>query len=244
MGAPRLPSTQKNNNPSKPLDDPKHEAFCNAVVAGQKLQDAYRSAGFSQNADRTRAWLFRHKPHIDARIQALLKIRVDADTKRFVRRQNKIDDIRARALAELEKIAFLDIREVAQWDKRPVMSPDGEVIEIVDKLLLTPSAKLSPAAAAAIKGVTTKSGSLKVELHDKRAALETILKATGGFPTDDSPSSVTVNQFNVGAVDAIEAARRIAFALRRGADALPAPSPAPKTIDGEAVEIVEPIKTS
>jgi hypothetical protein len=131
-----------------------------------------------------------------------------------VRRQKKFDDLQLAALEELKRIAFLDVREVAQWNREPTFSSDGELIGIEEQLRVTPSAQLSPAAAASIKGVFAKAGGVRVELHDKQQALINILRITGAFKDDKPPPSpVTVNQLNVGGSTALDATRRIGFML-------------------------------
>jgi hypothetical protein len=199
-------------DPSKPLPRPRDEGFALAILAGHKLAVAYQRAGFI-GKDKKAPWVLRHRPDVAARIDWLLDYRVKADTKRFVRRQKKFDDLQAKAVAELEKIAFSDVREVVQWDRKPVLSPDGEILTIADQISVTPSGQLSPAAAAAIKSVFNKGSAVRVELHDKQAALLAILKLTGAFKEDKPPPSpVTVNQVNVGG-SALEATRRIGFML-------------------------------
>jgi hypothetical protein len=65
--------------------------------------------------------------------------------------------------------------------------------------------------------VTTKSGSLKIEMHDKLAALAQLARIFGLSQDATPPTSVTVNQLNMSSVPdtAFEAARRLAFALAK-----------------------------
>jgi phage terminase small subunit len=206
---------------STPLRNSRHEAFALQIANGQKLERAHELAGFKPN--RKTAWSLRHSPDVARRVEELLQVRVAADTRCFVRRQKKFDDLQLLAIEELKKIAFADVREVAQWDRRPVFSPDGEVVSIVEDVRAVPSAQLSPVAAASIKSVFNKGGAVRVELHDKQAALLAILKLTGAFKDDNAPpSSVTVNQVNVGGLSAIEAARRVAFLIRSAVAIQPA----------------------
>jgi hypothetical protein len=58
---------------------------------------------------------------------------VKADTRRRARREKTKEALRDRVLAELEQIAFADVRDVMHWRREPVMSPDGEVLEVVDR---------------------------------------------------------------------------------------------------------------
>jgi hypothetical protein len=85
------------------------------------------------------------------------------------------------------------------------------------------SAKLSREARAAIRSVFTKAGALRIDMHDKLAALVALHKILTG--KDDLPSqSLTINQTNLGKVDALDAARKVAFLLAAArAQALPGP---------------------
>jgi len=221
---------------STTLSNTRHEAFALHIANGHKLERAHELAGFKP--DRKTAWSLRHRPDISRRVEELLKERVQADTRRRVRREKGDEDLRERVIEELRRIAFADVREVMKWNREPVMSPDGEVLGIVDRVTVTASDKLTDSSAAAIKSVFQKAGSLRVELHDKRAALEAlakILKGDDGQPT----GGVHVTQVNVGSVSAIDAAQRIAFLLS-AAQARVAPSPAPIVIEGEPGKSDEP----
>jgi hypothetical protein len=203
-----------------PLNNPRHEAFALQIVNGHKLERAHELAGF--NADRKTAWSLRHRPDISRRVDELLRERAAADTKRFVRRQKKFDDLQLAAIEELKKIAFADVREVAQWGPKPTFSPDGDLIGIEEQVRVTPADQLSEAAAASIKGVFAKAGGVRLELHDKRQALVDILKITGAFKDDKPPAaSLTVNQININGESAIEAARKVAFLIRSAAALAP-----------------------
>ena len=81
--------------------------------------------------------------------------------------------------------------------------------------------------------MTTKSGSLKIEFHDKIAALTQMAKILGMTP-DAAPANVTVNQLNVSQAPdtALELARKLAFAIEAANQlALTAP-----VIEGEKAE--------
>jgi hypothetical protein len=128
-----------------------------------------------------------------------------------VRREKREEDLRDRVIEELTRIAFADVRDVVSWKREPVLSPDGEVLDIVERISVTASDKLSMDAAAAIKGVFHKSGQIRVEMHDKQSALLALAKHLNLF--DDPPSGprVTVNQVNVGSTNALDLAQRVAF---------------------------------
>ena len=55
----------------------------------------------------------------------------------------------------------------------------------------------------------------KFETHDKLGALEKLAKILGIYQEAPAVQAVTVNQVNVGGDNALEAARRLAFALAK-----------------------------
>ena len=84
--------------------------------------------------------------------------------------------------------------------------------------------------------MTTKSGSLKIDVHDKLNALEKLGKALGLFQDAAPVQNVTVTQLNVSGPDtALEAARRLAFAIA-AAQRAAKQAPEPLTIEGKAEE--------
>jgi hypothetical protein len=144
--------------------------------------------------------------------------------------------MRLRVAKEFERLAFADVRDVVAWERRPLYDADGNVIGYRDEMTATPSHKLKPSQAAAVKGVTTKSGRLKIEFHDKIAALTQMAKILG-MTQDVAPApSVTVNQLalNNGPETALEAARRLAFALAAAQHAAEQAKREPPTIEGTA----------
>jgi hypothetical protein len=90
---------------------------------------------------------------------------------------------------------------------------------------VTPSHLLTKEQAAMVKSVTTKSGALKFEVHDKLAALGQLAKilemTIDPMPGVTNNTQVNVSQVNVGSDNALEAARRLAFALRKLQDQAP-----------------------
>jgi hypothetical protein len=146
-----------------------------------------------------------------ARIDFLLERRVDALTVSGLRPEKKLDDAKLRLIQELERIAYSDIREVVHWTKEPILSPDGDVLGYEDRLNVVPSALLSRDAGARIKSVTTKSGALKVETHDKLNALEKLMKVLGVGQEHSPPAGPIIGTMNIAGMDALDAVRRVAF---------------------------------
>jgi hypothetical protein len=123
-------------------------------------------------------------------------------------------------IRELERLAFNDIRDLVQWDKRAVLDDDGQVVGFEDIMVVRPSRLMTPDQAASVRVVKTKAGQLKFETHDKLGALEKLAKVLGLYVEPTAPpvsQSVTVNQMNFNSDNALEAARRLAFALAKAA---------------------------
>lgn len=123
------------------------------------------------------------------------------------RRDNRELTLKDRTLRELERIAFADIRDVVTWASTPEFSDASEIVGAVDTISVTLSDRLTPDAAAAIMNVFHKSGQVRVEMHDKQAALVSLAKHLGLFQDRPAAPSATVNQLNLGLVQAEEAAR-------------------------------------
>jgi hypothetical protein len=96
-----------------------------------------------------------------------------------------------------------------------------------------PFTDLPASASKAIKSVFLKGGALRIDMHDKRQALVDLVKLLKG---DDvaQPGNVSIQQVNIGALDALEAAKRVSFLLA-AARSREAAKPSPPTIEGEAV---------
>ena len=85
--------------------------------------------------------------------------------------------------------------------------------------------------------MTTKSGALRIELADKLQALDKLGRMLGLFQDVAPPANVTVNQLNLnnGPDTALEAAKRLAFALAKAQhSAIAAPPPA--VVESEKAE--------
>ena len=109
----------------------------------------------------------------------------------------------------------------------------GNVVGFEDAVTPTPSHRLKAGQAASVKSVSMRPSGLKVELHDKLAALDKLGRLLGLFQDAAPAPSVTVNQMNVGEQPALELARKLAFALaaaQRPAIAAPAEPPTIKGI--------------
>ena len=87
-----------------------------------------------------------------------------------------------------------------QWGREPEFDRDGNVIGFKDTMRVTPSHLLTKEQAAQVKSVTTKSGSLKFEVHDKIAALVQLARIFG-MTIQPAAQTMTNTQVNVGQVN-------------------------------------------
>jgi hypothetical protein len=187
-------------------------------VQGVPVPISYQRAGY-KGGEVCRSQL-RRSPDVEVRISWLLAQRVEADTRARHRADEKITDARLRAIRELERIAYADVRDVVQWDCEPVLDTDGNVTGFKDTMKVTPSHLLTHEQTAQIKSVTMKSGTLKFETYDKLAALAQLAKILGVAPEPQpqtvSSATLNVQQVNLGGPDsALESLRRLAFAIER-----------------------------
>ena len=168
---------------------------------------------------------------------------MEADTRARHRTEEKIADARLRLIREFERIAYSDTRDVVQWDLEPELDQDGNVVGFKDVMRITPSRLLTKEQAAQVKSVTTKSGSLKFEFHDKMAALVQLARILGVAPEPQSQTvnsaTVNVGQVNIGADNSLEGLKRLAFAIEKAARAREAieclpPPKGPTQTDGPA----------
>lgn len=91
-----------------------------------------------------------------------------------------------RVLAELAKIGFADLRRAVQWRANVtgmVEEEDGsQRLAVTNEVQLVDSDKLDDDTAAAIAEISqTAQGGLKIKLHDKKSALDSIGRHLGMF---------------------------------------------------------------
>jgi hypothetical protein len=116
-----------------------------------------------------------------------------------------------------------------QWDRVPEFDCEGNVLGWRDEVIATPSHLLTADQAAQVRSITTKKGTVTFEVHDKLAALDKLARVLGLYHEPPAPpSAVMVNQVNIGGDNALEAVRRLAFAIARAQHTqslLPQPAP-------------------
>lgn len=121
----------------------------------------------------------------------------DAISKANEKRAEKHGISADRVLSELAKIAFQDIRKAVQWRSNVTTmgeNNDGEPMLVVsNEVIMTDSAKLDDDTAGAIAEIAqSDKGSLRIKMHDKRAALVDLGKHLGLFNDKDLAGSVIV----------------------------------------------------
>lgn len=217
---------------AKPLSV-QREKFALAIADGVDVETAYRDAGYVGNQHSRKTT--RYAPDVRARVKWILEERIRANAAARARQSGKEGDARLRLIRELEAIAYVDPGDLAQWSRVPRFDGEGNLTGYDDVLELTPSHLLTRAQRSAIKSVsrTVKKDGVTVRLdtNGKQEALALLAKILGMTASDAPPATTTINntQVNVSAVgetSALEAARRLAFALEKAARALPAAAPA------------------
>ena len=159
------------------IPNPKHEAFCQAIIAGKSANEAYALAGFAENRGNSNK--LRHKERIETRIAEIAAQREQRDEKAFERAVDKLSLSKERVLAELAKIGFANMMDYMK------IGPGGD--PVLDYSALTRD------QAAALVEVTVedfKDGRgddardvrrVKFKLADKKGALIDLGKELGLF---------------------------------------------------------------
>jgi len=106
---------------------------------------------------------------------------------------------RSRIVDELGAIAFSDLGDFVDWDNETQHvaadikdridadvetgdRPAAEVVNIINRVTLKPSHKLTPALRRAVAKVSQdRYGNVRVEMHDKLAALDKLARALGMY---------------------------------------------------------------
>lgn len=145
---------------------PKQAAFVREYLIDLNGTQAAIRAGYSERTANEQA----------ARLLANVSVsKAVADAQ--AERADRLEITADRVLAELAKIGFADMRDVASWGET-VVDEDGKPVHGVK---LVSSDKLTDSAAAAISEIAETPAGLRIKLHDKRAALVDMGKHLGMF---------------------------------------------------------------
>lgn len=156
------------------LPNARHERFAQELAKGKSADEAYRAAGYKPH-DGNAARLRGNERILSrvAEIQQRGAERAEVTVERIVR--------------ELAKIGFSDIRKLVKWRSNATVvgeDPDtgADQVRAFNEVEIIDSAQIDDDIAGAIAEVSqTKEGTLKVKLHDKRAALVDLGKHLGMF---------------------------------------------------------------
>lgn len=157
------------------LPNARHERYAQGLAEGLSADAAYEVAGFKAN--RGNAARLKANENIERRVAELVAERKEKVLDRFV-------GLRERAIKELARIGFADIRKAVTWHGSLIQekdNPDGGDVLVIkntysNHVSLVSSEDLDDDTAAAIAEVSqSPTGGLKIKLHDKRAALVAML---------------------------------------------------------------------
>jgi phage terminase small subunit len=138
----------------------RQQRFVDEYIISFNATDAARRAGYSYHSAPTLAAQNLAKPNIQRAITEAIKARIA--------RTHITQD---RVVIEIAKLAFVDMADFAKW------GPDG--VTVID------SSELGTDATSAIAEVsesrTAKNSTVKFKLHDKKGALELLMRHLGMF---------------------------------------------------------------
>jgi len=181
------------------LRNAKWEMFAQEIAKGETTEKAYAKVGYVE--DHANSWRLRARPEIKARVQELIEAGAE-----------QAEVTIGRVISELAKIGFSDIRSL--------FNENGALKRIED---------LGDDAAAALSSVEVVTRRLpggedaevehvaKIKLWDKRAALVDLGKHLGMFADRVELTGKNGGPIETADVSDIEAARRVAFVLTKGA---------------------------
>jgi len=149
------------------------ERFVQEYLVDLNATQAAIRAGYSRKAAQQHGSRVKRRPHVRERIEAAMAERAE----RTGIRQDRV-------IAELARLAFSDIRDVADWD--------GEGVRVKDSQGMGPK---QSACIAEIAETPTKEGrKLRVKLHGKTRALEMLARHLGLFAKEPPQGGDTVFQ--------------------------------------------------
>ena len=172
--------------PTRPALNPRRERFVAEYLVDLNAKRAAIRAGYSR---RTAAQIASRLLREGSVAEAIATAQADL--------AGKLGVTVERIVTELARIGFSDIRDVVQWRSVPAVSEldaGGTNAGVTSVVEVKSADDLTPDAAAAIAELSVQpSGSVRVKLHDKRAALVALGKHLGMFAERrEETSSVTV----------------------------------------------------
>ena len=162
----------------------RQEAFCQEYVIRKNAKASAVAAGYSKRRAKQTGFDLLQYDHINVEIARLQAIR-DAEF------GIKAADV----LREIAAIAIVDLGRLLSWGMQEVEHEDGDLVRLPNgKPLMRPFCRPLPSdqmtehERRAIKFISmSKSGTFKVELHDKLKALELLGRHLGLFEKSNKP---------------------------------------------------------
>lgn len=155
------------------LGNPRHELFAQAIASGKSASAAYVEAGYEPN--RHNAARLSTNEHVADRVEELLL----AGAKRA-------EVTVERVMREYSRVGFADIRRIVRWDalssETGTEDEDGvPVLRTMNEVALVPSDEIDRDMACAIAEISQTKDGLKVKLHSKLGALDSMARHLGMF---------------------------------------------------------------
>lgn len=113
-----------------------------------------------------------------------------AVTKAKVKRQARTEITQDSVVRELAKLGFADIRKAVNWGSKPSPTDDPSAREYPVELVS--SEEMDDDTAAAVSEVALTAQGVKIKMHDKRAALESLLRHLGGLGEDEDVPKLAI----------------------------------------------------
>lgn len=150
---------------------PKQRRFVEEYLVDLNATQAAIRAGYSEKTAKDIGCENLAKPNIADAI-------ADAQKERSERTQITQDMV----LQEYAKIGFSDIRKIMSWGERPVLEDLAEDDDLrTYPVEMIASETIDDDTAAAVSEVSLTAQGIKVKMHDKKAALDSIGKHLGMF---------------------------------------------------------------
>ena len=216
------------------LDDPRHEAYAQAVANGSSYAAAHRLAGYAP--DTSNAHKLAVVPHVAARIRMLKRAAAERHVCSIASRMMLLDDMVHANPAELTRVVVQPCGEC--WTDEALAAAmvaymaargRGEPVEPtntdaprhdcercagdgISRVVLTPTAELSAGARALFKSAKQNAkGEIIVETHDRLAAIAELNKMQDGALAATRSMSLSLNAFIPAASDVHDAASALAL---------------------------------
>lgn len=95
--------------------------------------------------------------------------------------QKRTEITQERIMAEYAKIGFADIKSVMKWSPSLGIQTDGDDVIQTNGVMLKDSDELPPEVSASIAEVSQTQQGIKIKMHDKKGALDSMARVLGLF---------------------------------------------------------------